>query len=53
MDYRSKRKTRNYKTPRREHRQNTLFLTQIFWLKFFKCLLIPFNCDIDKRIIAV
>ena len=24
IDYRSKRKTRNYKTPRGEHRQNTL-----------------------------
>ena len=24
MDYRSKRKTRNYRTPRGEHRQNTL-----------------------------
>ena len=24
MDYRSKCKTRNYKTPRGEHRQNTL-----------------------------
>ena len=27
MDYRSKRKTRNYKTPRVEHRQNTLCLS--------------------------